>query len=187
MFSDLPDLVDFNVTQCCNEMVITWTAIRTNQSCSTTGYNIAIGNNTIIVPANQTSYTQPISDSECGSTIQISMSATNVAGTGNVTTINHYVVCTRECCITKLCFFMNIIYTQLISLNWVSQYSTICTHHIQVTAGPTPQLKCFSLYSGGGGLKLILLRYAVAFSGNNHLGFNKLDSFTNLWLKCSNA
>ena len=78
-------------------MVITWTAIRTNQSCSTTtGYNIAIGNNTIIVPANQTTYTQSISDSECGSTIQISMSATNVAGTGNVTTIDHNVTCTRE-------------------------------------------------------------------------------------------
>ena len=90
-------------------MVITWTAVATNQPCPTTGYNIAIGNNTIIVPTNQTTYTQPISDSECGSNILISMSATNVAGTGNVTTTNHSAVCTRECCTANLYLFMSIV------------------------------------------------------------------------------
>ena len=127
LFPDFPRPLDFKVTQCGKEMVITWTAVPTDQPCPTTGYNIAIGNNTIIVPANQTIYTQPISDSECGSTIQINMSAINVAGAGNVTTINHNVVCTRECCTTKICFFMSMHYTmyiQLIPLNWDGQYST---------------------------------------------------------------
>ena len=92
-------------------MVITWTAVPTDQPCPTTQYNMAIGNNTISVPANQTTYTQPISDNECGSAIQINMSATNAAGTGNVTTTYHIVTCTRECYTTKLCLLMSIIYT----------------------------------------------------------------------------
>ena len=103
---DLPASLDFNVTQCCNHLVITWTIGLTRQSCPTTVYNIAISNNTVIVPANQTTYTHLISESKCGSTIQISLSATNVAGTGNATTTNHKFVCKRECSTTKRCILI---------------------------------------------------------------------------------
>ena len=113
MLLDLPGPLDVKVTQCCNEFVITWSTVCAHQTCPITGYNIylAIGNNTVIVPGNQTTYTQPISDSLCGSTIQISMSVSNAAETGIVTTMSHNAVCTRECRATKICFFVSPVYT----------------------------------------------------------------------------
>ena len=82
--------------QQCNEVVILWTSLSDSLS-PITSYTITIDGSTVSVPGNESQYTHPVSDSECGSTVQISMSATSAAGTGENTTMDLSIVCTCEC------------------------------------------------------------------------------------------
>ena len=96
LFADPPSPVDFEVNQYCNEMMISWTSL-SDSPRPITGYNITINDSKETVAANQTTYNFTISDSDCGSILQISMSAISAAGTGKITTISLLINCTHEC------------------------------------------------------------------------------------------
>ena len=67
-----------------------------------TKYTITINGNSVTVSGNGNQYTRPIID-ECGSTLEISMFATNAVGPGEITATNLTIIRARECCSMK-CF-----------------------------------------------------------------------------------
>ena len=97
LFSDPPPAINFTAVQSFNETVVSWTGLP-DEPCPITNYTITINGNPVTVPGNDNQYTHPIVD-ECGSTLEISMFATNEAGPGNATTTKLTIVAARECCI----------------------------------------------------------------------------------------
>lgn len=95
IFPAPPGSVEFTLQQYCYKIVISWTALSDNP-CPITGYSITVGSSTETVDADVTNYNYPISDSDCGNTLQISVSAVNAAGTGSSTTNSIDVVCICE-------------------------------------------------------------------------------------------
>ena len=94
--SDPPDQVTSLVFhQMCNDIITSWT-VAPNQTCPITGYSVNISGVVIPVGGDQTSYTQSINDNVCGETLEISVSAISASGTGNATSTNITVVCTRK-------------------------------------------------------------------------------------------
>ena len=101
VFSDPPPPVNFTAIQSFSEIVLSWTGL-SDEPLPVTNYTITINGSTVTVPGNERQYAHPISDSECGSTLQTSMSATSAAGTGETTTMNLNTVAARECYSTSL-------------------------------------------------------------------------------------
>ena len=79
------------------DVMINWTRLPDSPS-PIIEYTITIDGSTVLVPGNESQYTRPINDSECGSSLEIIMSATSAAGTGSNTTMILTIVSTRECC-----------------------------------------------------------------------------------------
>ena len=96
LFVDPPPAVNFMADQSFSDIVISWTSLP-EEPCPITNYTITINGNSVTVAGNDNQYTRPITD-ECGSTLEISMFATNAAGSGNTTTTNLIIVAARECC-----------------------------------------------------------------------------------------
>ena len=90
-----PGPVDFEAKWYCSEVVILWTSLSDSPS-PIMGYNISINSNSITVAANQTTYNASISGNDCGSTVLITISAINAAGTGEVTTASIPIDCMCE-------------------------------------------------------------------------------------------
>ena len=95
LFSDPPPAVNFIANQYFNEIVILWTRLP-DEPCPIIEYTITINGSTVTVNRNDNQYSRPISDSECGSTLEITMSATSAAGTAETTSMNLPTVATRE-------------------------------------------------------------------------------------------
>ena len=99
--TDPPSTVSFTAVQSFNEIVISWNITSSpDEPCPITNYTITINGSSLTVPGSDSQYTCPITD-ECGSTLEISMFATNAAGPGNTTTTNLPIVAAREFCSIK--------------------------------------------------------------------------------------
>ena len=78
-------------------VVISWTPL-SDSPRPITGYNITIDDSTETVDPSQNTYNVTVDDSDCGSSLQISVSAMSAAGTGSITTMSIPVNCICECC-----------------------------------------------------------------------------------------
>ena len=93
---DPPGVVTFETTQVCGNLVTTWTVLL-DDPLPITGYFVNISGDTMLVAGDKTTYSYPISESDCGTTLESSVFAISAAGNGNVTSPSIAdIVCTRE-------------------------------------------------------------------------------------------
>ena len=108
------------VGQYCNDINTRWRK-PSSEICPVTGYNVNISGFAMSVNANQTSYTYAINDSVCREMIEISVSAMSAAGTGNVTSMDSTIVCTRK----KNLDVLHVLVTSFISFHAATGVSVV--------------------------------------------------------------
>ena len=79
----------------CVSVLANWTAL-SDDPCPITGYSVNISGNAVLVAADKTTYSHPISESDCGTTLDIHVSANTVFGTSSVTSESILILCTRK-------------------------------------------------------------------------------------------
>ena len=79
----------------CIELLTKWTTL-SDDPCPITGYTINISGSTEAVAADQTTYSHPINDSDCGTTVDIHVSTINIFGTSSITSSSILIACTRK-------------------------------------------------------------------------------------------
>ena len=94
-FPDLSGVVVLDTVYDCVSVLANWTIFDAD-CCPITGYIVNISGNVVLLAANQTTYSHPISESDCGTTLGVHVSANTVLGTSNITSQSITIVCTRE-------------------------------------------------------------------------------------------
>ena len=94
-FSDLSGFVVLDTMYDCFSVLANWTTFDADH-CPITGYIVNISGNVVLLAANQTTYSHPINESDCGTTLNVHVSANTVLGTSRITSQSITIVCTRE-------------------------------------------------------------------------------------------
>ena len=94
-FPDPPGVLELDTVYDCVSVVANWTTFYAG-SCPITGYSVNISGNDVLLAADQTTYSHPISESDCGTTLDIQVSASTILGTSSITSQSITIVCTRE-------------------------------------------------------------------------------------------
>ena len=94
-FPDAPGVLMLDAVYDCVSVVATWTTSYAGL-CPITGYSINISGIVVLLDPDETTYSHPISESDCGTTLDILVSANTVLGTGSITSQSTTIVCTRE-------------------------------------------------------------------------------------------
>ena len=95
-FPDFTGVLALDTAYDCVSVLANWTAV-SDDPCPITGYSVNIsGSSAVLVAANQTTYSHPISESDCGTTLDIHVSANTMFGTSSVTSESILILCTRE-------------------------------------------------------------------------------------------
>ena len=94
-FPDLSGVVVLDTVYDCFSVLANWTTFYADL-CPITGYSVNISGNVVLLAANQTTYSLPISESDCGTTLDVHVSASTVLGTSSITGQSIAIICTSE-------------------------------------------------------------------------------------------
>ena len=94
-FPDPPGVLELDVVYDCVSLVANWTTSYAGP-CPITGYSVNISGIVVLLAADQATYSHPINESDCGTTLDIQVSANTVLGTSSITGQSITIVCTRE-------------------------------------------------------------------------------------------
>ena len=94
-FPDPPGVLVLDADYDCISILANWTPFYPDP-CPITGYIVNISGIVTLLAANQTSYSHPVSESDCWTTLDIHVSGNTVLGTSSIISQSVTIVCTRE-------------------------------------------------------------------------------------------
>ena len=106
-FPDPPVVLELDVVYDCVSVVANWTTFYAGL-CPITGYSVNISGIVMLLAADRTTYSQPTSKSDCGTTLDIQISSNTVLWTSSITSQSITIVCTRELGIEHACCHVHV-------------------------------------------------------------------------------